>query len=38
VCDTNYTSMAKLAKRYLGRDGEVMRGAHANPRELAAGY
>jgi DNA-binding protein Fis len=48
VCDTNYTSVAKIAKRYLGSAGAavagaamadtVMAGAHARLRELAAEY
>jgi hypothetical protein len=42
VCDTNYTSIAKMAKRYLAAgtvktDG-VMDGAHARLRDLAADY
>jgi DNA-binding protein Fis len=37
VCDTNYTSIAKMAKRYLG-PGAVMDGAHARLRELTAEY
>jgi amidase len=37
VCDTNYTSVAKVAKRYLGRSA-VMDGAHARLRELAGEY
>ncbi len=37
VVDANYTSVAKMPKRYLpGRS--VMGGMHANLRELAAGY
>jgi acetamidase/formamidase len=42
VCDTNYTSIAKMAKRYLGsgpaKGDAVMDGAHARLRELADGY
>jgi DNA-binding protein Fis len=37
VCDTNYTSIAKMAKRYLGRPA-AMDGAHARLRDLAAQY
>ena len=37
VCDTNYTSIAKMAKRYLGRGG-TMNGAHARLRDLAGEY
>src|ERR1700757_2440011 len=37
VCDTNYTSIAKMPKRYLG-PGAVMAGAHAHLRELADEY
>jgi acetamidase/formamidase len=36
VCDTNYTSIAKMPKRYLG--GAVMEGAHARLRDLAGEY
>src|SRR5579872_7256849 len=35
VCDTNYTSIAKMPKRYLG-SGDVMSGMHARLRDLAA--
>src|SRR5579872_6167775 len=35
VCDTNYTSLAKMPKRYLG-SGDVMSGMHARLRDLAA--
>src|ERR1700758_3728861 len=35
VCDTNYTSIAKMPKRFLGSSGAVMEGAHARLRELA---
>ena len=42
VCDTNYTSVAKMPKRYLApgsaMDDAVMDGAHARLRELAAEY
>jgi hypothetical protein len=42
VCDTNYTSIAKMAKRYLAGGAvmgdAVMGGAHARLRELAAEY
>jgi acetamidase/formamidase len=46
VCDTNYTSIAKMAKRYLGAAGPggaagsagPMDGTHARLRELAGGY
>jgi hypothetical protein len=34
VCGTNYTSIAKMAKRYLA-PGPAMDGAHARLRELA---
>jgi amidase len=37
VCDTNYTSIAKMAKRYLS-PGSAMDGAHARLRELARDY
>ena len=45
MCDTSYTSIAKIAKmasrkmakRYLG-PGAVMDGAHARLRELTAEY
>jgi amidase len=37
VCDTNYTSIAKMAKRYLA-PGPAMDGAHARLRELAGDY
>jgi acetamidase/formamidase len=36
VVDVNYTSMAKMPKRYLPA-GSVMNGVHAHLRELAAG-
>jgi hypothetical protein len=35
VCDTNYTSIAKMPKRYL--PGRAYEGIHAHLRELAAG-
>jgi acetamidase/formamidase len=39
VCDINYTSIAKMAKRYLGsRADGPMDGAHARLRDLAAEY
>jgi acetamidase/formamidase len=39
VCDTNYTSLVKLPKRYLPQSvPAVMDGAHSRLRELAAGY
>ena len=39
VCDTNYTSIAKMPKRYLGGGpAPVMRDAHARLRELAGEY
>jgi DNA-binding protein Fis len=37
VCDTNYTSIAKMAKRYLDL-GAPMDGAHARLRDLATDY
>jgi hypothetical protein len=37
VCDTNYTSIAKMPKRYLGA-GAVMADAHARLRDLADEY
>jgi hypothetical protein len=37
VCDTNYTSIAKMAKRYLAPGGP-MDGAHARLRDLAGEY
>src|ERR1700727_37360 len=38
VCDTNYTSVAQLAKRYLPGAVTTMRGAHAQLREMARSY
>lgn len=38
VVDTNYTMVAKLAKRYLGGDAVVGDGVHARLRETAADY
>jgi acetamidase/formamidase len=38
VCDTNYTSVAKLRKDWLPGGREVMRGTHASMREAARGY
>jgi acetamidase/formamidase len=37
VCDTNYTSVAKIRKDWLG-GGSVMRGAHAQLSEVARSY
>ncbi|MGH3237337.1 MAG: acetamidase/formamidase family protein, partial [Streptosporangiaceae bacterium] len=37
VCDTNYTSIAKMAKGYLA-PGAAMDGAHARLRDLAGEY
>ena len=37
VCDTNYTSIVKMPKRYLSR-AAAMDGAHQHLRELAANY
>jgi hypothetical protein len=37
VCDPNYTSLAKLPKRYLPATA-AMGGAHARLRELAGQY
>jgi len=37
VCDTNYTSIANMAKRYLS-PGDAMAGAHARLRDLASEY
>jgi acetamidase/formamidase len=37
VCDTNYTSLARMAKRYLPAT-ETMNGTHARLRDLAATY
>jgi hypothetical protein len=37
VCDTNYTSIAKITKRYLTSAGP-MDGAHARRRDLAGEY
>ena len=37
VCDTNYTSIAKMAKRYLA-SVHPMDGTHACLRDLAADY
>jgi acetamidase/formamidase len=36
VCDTNYTSIAKMPKRYLPVAG-AMEGTHARIRDLASG-
>src|SRR6516165_1115934 len=38
VCDTNYTSVAKLRKDWLPGGGATMRGAHEQLKELARGY
>jgi len=38
VCDTNYTSVAKLRKDYLPGGVTTMRGAHAQLREIARAY
>jgi amidase len=38
VVDTNYTMVAKLAKRYLGADAVVADGAHDRLRQTAAAY
>jgi amidase len=38
VVDTNYTMVAKLAKRYLGTDAVVAGGMHHRLRETAAAY
>ena len=38
VVDTNYTMVAKLAKRHLGRDAVVADGMHDRLRETAAAY
>ena len=38
VCDTNYTSVAKLRKDYLPGGIPTMRGAHAQLREIASAY
>jgi acetamidase/formamidase len=38
VVDTNYTSVAKLAKSYLPGRAEVMRGSHAQLREFGRSY
>ena len=37
VCDTNYTSVAKLRKDWLPA-AEIMRGAHQRLSEVASGY
>jgi hypothetical protein len=37
VCDTNYTSIVKMPKRYLPRS-VAMDGTHDRLRELAANY
>jgi len=38
VCDTNYTSVAKLRKDWRPGRGEIMRGAHQRLSELGRGY
>jgi len=38
VCDTNYTSVAKLRKDFLPRRSAAMRGAHQQLSELARGH
>jgi amidase len=39
VCDTNYTSIAKMPKRYLPRSSATpMEGTHARLRNLASEY
>ena len=38
VCDTNYTSVAKMRKDYLPGGVTTMRGAHAQLREIARAY
>jgi acetamidase/formamidase len=38
VCDTNYTSVAKLRKEWLPGGGDTMRGTHARLRGLAGTY
>ena len=38
VCDTNYTSIAKMPKRYLSQGGAVMEDAHARLRDVAEEY
>lgn len=38
VCDTNYTCVAKLPKRYMPSGPDLMRGAHMQLRDLAADY
>ena len=38
VCDTNYTSVAKLRKDWLPGGGHTMRGTHARLRDLARTY
>jgi acetamidase/formamidase len=38
VCDTNYTSVAKLRKDWLPGSSATMRGAHQQLRELARAY
>jgi hypothetical protein len=38
VCDTNYTSVAKLRKDWLPGGVTTMRGAHEQLRQVARGY
>jgi amidase len=38
VVDANYTMVAELAKRFLGRDAVVADGVHDRLRETAAAY
>jgi len=38
VVDANYTMVAELAKRFLGRDAVVADGVHDQLREIAAEY
>jgi hypothetical protein len=38
VCDTNYTSVAKMPKRYLPGTAGPMGDGHARMREIAAAY
>ena len=38
VCDTNYTSVAKLRKDWLPGGGATMRGAHGQLKEIARAY
>jgi acetamidase/formamidase len=38
VCDTNYTSVAKIRKEWLGGGVSVMRGVHDNLSDVARAY